>query len=143
MISEVAGLLTSAIDKFAISKADKAKLKHEAAKLAMEGRFKEQEMAIQAIVAEAKSSDPYTSRARPTFLYVMYGVIIFCFLGGILGIWWPDQTFQAAKNIEALLDSVPEGMWIMFGAGYLGYVKKRSDDKLLLSGNKVTKSGLL
>ena len=31
---------------------------------------------MQAIVAEAQSADPRTSRARPSFLYVMYALLI-------------------------------------------------------------------
>ena len=41
----------------------------------------DQEMAtiaaqMQAIVAEAQSIDPWTSRARPSFLYMMYGLVL-------------------------------------------------------------------
>ena len=41
----------------------------------------DQEMAaigaqMQAIVVEAQSTDPWTSRARPSFLYVMYALIL-------------------------------------------------------------------
>ena len=34
--------------------------------------LKKYEIQMSAIVAEAKSADPWTSRARPTFLYVFY-----------------------------------------------------------------------
>ena len=52
----------------------------EKAKLALlqaEGQLALQEMqtSLSAILAEASSQDPWTSRARPTFLYVIYGVI--------------------------------------------------------------------
>ena len=41
----------------------------------------DQEMAtitaqMQAIVAEAQSTDPWTSRARPSFLYMMYALVL-------------------------------------------------------------------
>jgi hypothetical protein len=84
---------------------------------------------LSAIIAEAQSEDPWTSRARPTFLYVMYAVIGMCFIGGILGIWWPDQVQRAATNIAALLNAVPDDLWWLFGAGYLGYTGFRSMDK--------------
>ena len=53
---------------------DKAKLEL----LKLQG---DQEMAtiavqMQAIVAEAQSNDPWTSRARPSFLYMMYTLIL-------------------------------------------------------------------
>ena len=39
---------------------------------AQEGKLKEVEQQLSAILAEAQSKDPWTSRARPTFLYVVY-----------------------------------------------------------------------
>ena len=76
---------------------------------------------MSAIIAEANSRDPWTSRARPTFLYVIYGVILLSVIGSIIGIWWPAEVFQAAENLSKLLNAVPESLWWLFGAGYLGY----------------------
>lgn len=64
----------------------------EKAKLALlqaEGQLALQEMqtSLSAILAEANSQDPWASQARPTFLYVIYGVILLCVAGSILGIW--------------------------------------------------------
>jgi hypothetical protein len=87
------------------------------------------QVTLSAILAEANSADPWTSRARPTFLYVIYGVIMLCVLGSIIGIWWPQQVFQAAENLNKLLGAVPESLWWLFGAGYLGYTGARSFDK--------------
>jgi len=106
----------------------------ETAKLALlqaEGQLALQEMqtSLSAILAEANSQDPWTSRARPTFLYVIYGVILLCVIGAIIGIWWPTHVFQAAENLNKLLGAVPESLWWLFGAGYLGYTGARSFDK--------------
>jgi len=106
----------------------------EKAKLALlqaEGQLALQEMqtSLSAIMAEANSADPWTSRARPTFLYVMYSVILLCVLGAIIGIWWPTHVFQAAENLSKLLAAIPESLWWLFGAGYLGYTGARSVDK--------------
>jgi len=60
---------------------------------------------------------------------VMYAVITLCFVGGVIGIWWPDQVTQAATNIKTLLGAIPEELWWLFGAGYLGYTGARSFDK--------------
>jgi hypothetical protein len=84
---------------------------------------------LMTLEAEARSRDPWTSRARPTFLYVMYGVIALAFLGGVLGIWWPVHVAQAAENIAGMLDAIPENLWWLFGTGYLGYTGARSFDK--------------
>lgn len=82
-----------------------------------------------AIMAEASSTDKWTSRARPAFLYVMYVVIILCFAGGIIGIWYPDAMQRAATNIRALLTAIPDDLYALFGMGYLGYAGARSFDK--------------
>ncbi len=89
----------------------------------------EVKVSIGAILAEANSKDPWTSRARPSFLYVMYAVIILAFVGGIIGIWYPAQMAQAAENIGQMLAAIPDSLWTLFGAGYLGYTGARSMDK--------------
>ena len=106
----------------------------EKAKLALlqaEGQqaLQEMQVSLSAILAEANSQDPWTSRARPTFLYVIYGVILLSVIGSIIGIWWPAEVFQAAENLSKLLGAVPESLWWLFGAGYLGYTSARSFDQ--------------
>jgi len=59
----------------------------------------------------------------------MYGVVLLCVLGAIIGIWWPAHVFQAAENLGKLLNAIPESLWWLFGAGYLGYTGARSVDK--------------
>ena len=39
---------------------------------------------MQAIVAEAQSTDPWTSRARPSFLYMMYALILWAIPMGLI-----------------------------------------------------------
>ena len=93
------------------------------------GSMAELQASLSAILAEAQSADPWTSRARPTFLYLMYGVIVLAFMGGIVGIWFPAHAAQAADNIGKLLAAIPDSLWWLFGAGYLGYTGARSFDK--------------
>jgi hypothetical protein len=93
------------------------------------GRLSELQASLGAILAEAQSADPWTSRARPTFLYVMYAVITLAFVGGIVGIWFPRHVDLAAGNIGKLLAAIPDSLWWLFGAGYLGYTGARSFDK--------------
>jgi hypothetical protein len=93
------------------------------------GRLAELQASLGAILAEAQSADPWTSRARPTFLYVMYVVIALAFVGGIIGVWFPHHVDLAAANIGKLLAAIPDSLWWLFGAGYLGYTGARSFDK--------------
>ncbi len=125
-LSKLAGGL---IDTLFETDAEKAEAKAKLMALEQQGKLAQLQISMSAILEEAKSSDPWTSRARPTFLYVMYGVIGLCFLGGILGIWWPDHMEKAATNIRNLLGAIPDDLWWLFGAGYLGYTGARSMDK--------------
>lgn len=59
----------------------------------------------------------------------MYLVILSCVVGSILGIWWPAHVATVAQNVGALLTAIPESLWWLFGAGYLGYTGARSFDK--------------
>jgi hypothetical protein len=70
------------------------------------------------------------------FLYLMYAVIGLCVGGGILGIWWPDSVTVAAQNLTNLLGAIPEDLWWLFGAGYLGYTGARSFDKRTAGGGR-------
>lgn len=106
-----------------------AKAKLELAQMNQNGELAQMNARYGAITAEANSEDKWTSRARPSFMYVMYLTIILCFVGGILGVWWPTEVTAAAKNIKALLASIPDGMWTTFTVGYTGYSLSRSYDK--------------
>src|SRR5690349_22703862 len=62
----------------------------------------DQEMAtiavqMQAIVAEAQSSDPWTSRARPSFLYVMYTLILWALPMGLIAAADPKMAVGIAN----------------------------------------------
>ena len=62
------------------------------------------EAQLQAIVAEANSADPWTSRARPSFLYVMYILLLTALPMGLLSAFHP----AAAKDIAAGMKRIPE-----------------------------------
>jgi hypothetical protein len=91
--------------------------------------LEELKLQLSAILAEAQSPDPWTSRARPMFLYLIYVIILTEVVGSIIGIWFPGQVFQAAKNLKDLLVAIPSDLWWLFGAGYLGYTGARSFEK--------------
>ena len=79
-----------------------------------------------AIVAEAQSTDPWTSRARPSFLYVMYTMILWAIPMGLIAAVRPDMAKGIAAGMNAYLNGIPEPMWALFGTGYLGYTAARS-----------------
>ena len=106
---------------------DKAKLELQKQSNAIE--VQKMQTSMSAILAEANSEDPWTSRARPIFLYVMYFVILMCVFGAVVGIWHPEEVTTASKNLSQLLLAIPDALWALFGAGYLGYTTARTWDK--------------
>lgn len=122
-ILDVGGKL---IDKLIPDPTEKAKAQLELLRLQQEGQFKEVEIAMSAIIAEAKSSDPWTSRARPSFLYVMYAMILASIPMGILSAFRPELAVAVAAGMQAWLSAVPNELWAVFGIGYTGYTVARS-----------------
>jgi hypothetical protein len=85
---------------------------------------------MSAIVAEANSNDPWTSRARPSFLYVMYVMILWALPMGILAAFRPEAARDIAAGMNAYLNGLPEPLYALFGTGYLGYTAMRQWGKI-------------
>ena len=132
-------ILDKAIDKIFPDKDEANKHKLKMRELENDGEFHELDNAMNMIIAEAKSNDPWTSRARPSFLYVMYIYLLMAIPVGLLAVIWPTQVTAAIVAAKAYLEAIPTQMWTLFGAGYLGYVKKRSDDKEVAAGKEPKK----
>ena len=95
----------------------------------------DQEMAaigaqMQAIVAEAQSADPWTSRARPSFLYVMYVMILWAIPMGLIAAADPKMAMGIGSGMTAYLRGLPEELYALFGTGYLGYTAARTWGKM-------------
>ena len=95
----------------------------------------DQEMAtigvqMQAIIAEAQSSDPWTSRARPSFLYVMYALILWAVPMGLIAAADPQMARGIGEGMTAYLRGIPEELYALFGTGYLGYTAARTWGKV-------------
>lgn len=85
---------------------------------------------LSAILAEAGSTDPWTSRARPSFLYVMYAIILWAIPMGLIAAVAPDMAKGIANGMNAYLAGIPEPLWALFGTGYLGYTAARQWGKV-------------
>lgn len=80
---------------------------------------------ISAALAEANSTDPWTRRARPTFLYVMYALLLWSIPIGLLAAIRPAWAAAIGLGMNAYLSSIPEPLYALFGTGYLGYTVAR------------------
>jgi len=85
---------------------------------------------MKAIVTEASSSDPWTSRARPSFMYVMYIMILASIPMGILSAFRPDMAVAIATGMKSWLAAIPTDFVQLFGVGYIGYAAARTVDKI-------------
>jgi hypothetical protein len=85
---------------------------------------------MQAIVAEAQSPDPWTSRARPSFLYVIYALILWSIPMGLIAAAKPDVASAIGSGMTSYLRGIPDELYTLFGTGYLGYTAARTWQKV-------------
>lgn len=105
--------------------------------LQQDGELKTLQTQMSAIIAEASSQDKWTSRARPSFMYVIYIMILMSIPIGILSAISPDTAKSIELGLQGWLSALPKELWELFGVGYLGYVGGRSWDKTqVLKGKK-------
>ncbi|MCH4151738.1 MAG: holin family protein [Sphingobium sp.] len=85
---------------------------------------------LSAILAEAQSADPWTSRARPAFLYVIYTLLLWSIPMGLIAATQPAMAENIARGMNAYLAGIPEPLYTLFGTGYLGYTAARTWGKI-------------
>lgn len=73
-----------------------------------------------------QNPDPWTTRARPTFLCVIYVMILWAIPMSIIAAVRPDIAHNMTAGIAAYLAAIPEPMWALFGTGYIGYTAART-----------------
>lgn len=117
------------IDKFIPDPVEKMKAKAELVKMQQNGELKELETRMSAILAEANSKDPWTSRARPSFMYVIYVCILAGIPMGVLHAFYPAIAVGVAEGFKAWLQAIPDTLYTLFGVGYVGYSAARTVDK--------------
>jgi hypothetical protein len=130
LVDVLIGPIAAIIDKVTPDKEARAKAKLEL--IALEGTQEMQmlETQLKAIVAEANSADPWTSRARPSFLYVMYVLLLASLPMGVLSAFNPAAAQEIAAGMNAYLAGLPEPLYALFGTGYLGYTAARQWGKV-------------
>ena len=124
------GPITSIIDKIIPDKEARDRAKFELIRLQGSHEMQLLQTQLSAIVAEANSPDPWTSRARPSFLYVMYAMILWALPMGLIAAFRPDTASAIATGINSYLNGLPEPLYALFGTGYLGYTAARQWGKI-------------
>lgn len=130
LVESLIGPLASIIDKVIPDKAARERAKIELIKLEGSQELEAIRARLSAIVAEAQSRDPWTSRARPSFLYVMYALLLWAIPMGLVAAFFPQAARDIAAGMTGYLSSLPEPLYALFGTGYLGYTAARQFGKL-------------
>lgn len=130
ILASLIGPIASIIDKIIPDKAERDKAKLELLNLQGTQELQQVQTQLSAIIAEANSQDPWTSRARPSFLYVMYAMILWALPMGVLAAFRPEAARDIAAGMNAYLNGLPEPLYALFGTGYLGYTAARQWGKI-------------
>lgn len=130
IISGLLGPLSTVIDRILPDREARDRAKLELLKLEGSQAAETLQTQLSAIIAEAQSPDPWTSRARPSFLYVMYVLLLWALPMGLLSAFRPDAAQNIAAGMNAYLGGIPEPLYALFGTGYLGYTAARQWGKI-------------
>ena len=129
-LDAIIGPVASIIDKIIPDKAARERAKLELLKLEGSQELAAVHARLSAIVAEAGSADPWTSRARPSFHYVIYALLLWALPMGLIAAFRPEAARDIAAGMNADLNGLPEPLYALFGTGYLGYTAARQWGKV-------------
>lgn len=129
MIKDALEIFGMVIDKFVTNKDDRAAAKEGLESLNASGDLELLKGGQEIAKAEAGSEDKWTSRARPSFLYLMYGYFALAPVFAIFFMIWPDRSRLAVEGMELFLAAIPDPMWLTFAACFSVYTGARTIDK--------------
>ena len=124
------GPVASLLDKLIPDKQAREKAKLELLRLQGGQELEAIRVRMSAIIAEAQSPDPWTSRARPSFLYVMYLLFLWAIPMGLIAAVRPEAAQAIGQGMTGYLAALPEPLYALFGTGYLGYTAARQWGKV-------------
>ena len=74
--------------------------------------------------------DPWTTRARPVFLYVMYALLLMAIPVGAVAAIAPATAEAIVRGMAGYFAAIPEPLYALFGTGYIGYTVARQWGKV-------------
>ena len=119
LITSVLPLVGKVLDRVIPDESAREQARLQMMQMEQEGNFKELEHQLSAIIAEAQSADPWTSRARPSFMYVIYIFILAALPMGILFAFMPEVAGAVTSGVKEWLNAIPNELLTLFGVGYL------------------------
>ena len=129
-VANASKLIDDAINKIWPNPTDEAAAQATIIRANAEAALSTLQQQMSVMLAEANSSDKWTSRARPSFLYVMYILMLGSIPMGILYGFDPKHADLIAQGLQKWLAAIPDTMWQMFGFCFLGYSASRTFEKV-------------
>jgi hypothetical protein len=130
MVTDIITAVVGLLDKIIPDPAQRETAKLNLLRAENQQTLEEIKTRMTAILLEAQSADPWTSRARPAFLYVVYVMLLSAIPMGIIH----AHDHKIAQNItagfQAWLMAIPESIIQLFGIVMLGYIGGRSWEKI-------------
>ena len=123
-------LIGKAIDRFVPDPKAAAEAKLALYQADRAGDLREVEVALSAILQDSKSSDPWTSRARPSFLYTVYIMLLSGIPIGVLSAFEPEAAKAVAEGFKMWLGAIPDALYVLFGIVMTGYGIQRTVEKV-------------
>ena len=121
--------LFSLIDNLFTSDDERATAKLKLLRMEQAGELETVKQQMSLLISDSQSKDKWTSRARPSFLYVMYFLFASAVPVGILSIFNPEAATQLANGMGAWLNHIPEELWNAFWICFTGYTAGRTYEK--------------
>lgn len=129
-LSSIFGIGSKIIDKLFPDPVQKAAAQLQLLQMQQAGELEEVKVQLSAIIAEAQSPDPWTSRARPSFLYVVYILLLWSIPMGVLSVFKPDAAAAFTVGFKGWMGAIPDSILTLFGTVMTGYVLGRSWEKV-------------
>ena len=108
----------------------RAEAEQKLAQLTQSGELEEMQIRLSAIISDSKSADPWTSRARPSFLYVVYLLLLWSIPMGTIAMFRPDLAAAFTVGFKGWLSAIPDSITTLFGVVMTGYIGGRSWEKV-------------
>lgn len=130
MITDIIAAVVGILDKIIPDPRQREEAKLNLLKVENQQALEEIKTQMTAILAEAQSTDPWTSRARPAFLYVVYIMLLSSIPMGIVHAFAPNTATDITQGFQAWLRAIPEPIIQLFGVVMMGYIGGRSWEKV-------------
>ena len=130
MITDIISAVVTVLDKIIPDPKQREEAKLNLLRAENQQALEELKASMSAILAEAQSSDPWTSRARPSFLYVVYIMLLSAIPMGIVYALSPVTAVNITQGYQAWLNAIPQPIVQLFGVVMMGYIGGRSWEKV-------------